>query len=71
MPEGLQARHVLGLGLLAGIGFSMSLFIASLVFSGSAELREKARLGILFGSLIAAIAVTVLFLFSGSAERGC
>jgi Na+:H+ antiporter, NhaA family len=52
-PAGMDGRAMLGLGLLCGIGFTMSLFIASLAYSG---LRyEEAVLGVLAASVIAAL----------------
>ncbi|MCJ0826730.1 Na+/H+ antiporter NhaA [Luteimonas sp. 50] len=52
-PTGMDARAMLGLGLLCGIGFTMSLFIASLAYTG---LRyEEAVLGVLGASVIAAL----------------
>jgi NhaA family Na+:H+ antiporter len=53
-PDDLLPGHILGIGLLAGIGFTMSLFINSLAFDSTAIERE-AKLGILLGSLAAAI----------------
>ena len=52
-PEGIRLRHLPGLGLLAGVGFTMSIFIASLGFSGDRELLELAKISILSASLIA------------------
>ncbi|MDP9314699.1 MAG: Na+/H+ antiporter NhaA [Chloroflexota bacterium] len=52
LPEGVVWRHMVGVSFLAGIGFTMSLFIASLGF-GQSELLEAAKLGILGASLIA------------------
>jgi Na+:H+ antiporter, NhaA family len=52
LPEGVGWRHVYGAGLLAGIGFTMSLFITDLAFDDDA-LTEAAKLGILVASLIA------------------
>jgi Na+/H+ antiporter NhaA len=51
---------VLGAGTLAGIGFTVSLLIASLAFTG-AEL-EEAKLGILTAALVSALLTWVLFL---------
>ena len=45
-------------GILAGIGFTMSLFIASLAFDGA--MLQFAKFGILAGSLVAGIAGTAL-----------
>jgi NhaA family Na+:H+ antiporter len=52
LPEGIGWRHVYGGGWLAGIGFTMSLFISDLAFSND-QLVEAAKLGILAASLIA------------------
>ncbi len=50
LPNGVSFRHVLGTSWLAGIGFTMSLFIAGLAFPTAARL-DQAKLGILLGSL--------------------
>ncbi|MBA3430399.1 MAG: Na+/H+ antiporter NhaA [Actinobacteria bacterium] len=59
LPEGARWGHVVAVGAVAGIGFTVSLFIAGLAFSGSAP-SEEAKLGILAGSLLAAIAGALL-----------
>ena len=54
LPEGIGWRHVYGVGWLAGIGFTMSLFISDLAFSDGA-LVDTAKLGILAASLISGV----------------
>ena len=54
LPEGVRWRHIYGAGWLAGIGFTMSLFITDLAFSDG-SLVEVAKLGILSASLIAGV----------------
>ena len=54
LPEGVTWRHVYGAGALAGIGFTMSLFIGTLAFDGP-ELQSAVRLGVLCGSLLSGI----------------
>jgi NhaA family Na+:H+ antiporter len=54
LPSGVNWRQIYGVGWLAGIGFTMSLFIAGLAFEDS-TLVDKAKLGILAGSLISGI----------------
>jgi NhaA family Na+:H+ antiporter len=56
--------QIVGVGFLAGVGFTMSLFISVLAFEGQAELIEQAKLGILLGSLIAGMLGVLILLFS-------
>lgn len=53
LPEGMTGHHLIGVGFLAGIGFTMSIFIAELGFSNSAENLLMAKTGVLFASIIA------------------
>ncbi len=53
-PAGVSYGAILGVGLIAGIGFTMALFIAGLAFPDPAVL-DQAKLGILTGSLAAAL----------------
>jgi Na+:H+ antiporter, NhaA family len=56
LPEGMRWSHLLGAALLAGIGFTMSLFVASLAFEqGGAAYQGLERLGILAGSLVSGL----------------
>ena len=59
LPEGVTWRQMTGVGVLAGIGFTMSLFIASLAFP-QPELLATAKLGILIASLVAGSAGLLL-----------
>ena len=54
LPEGTRWVHMVGLGLLGGIGFTMSMFISSLAY-GDAGLLNHAKIGILLGSLVAGV----------------
>lgn len=53
LPEGTNVRSLAGIGLLAGIGFTMSTFIANLGLGEDPERLELAKLAILFASAIA------------------
>jgi len=55
LPQGVGWRMVAGLGAVGGIGFTVSLFIADLSFPGDEALTSEAKLGILAGSLLAAV----------------
>jgi NhaA family Na+:H+ antiporter len=54
LPEGSTWRHIFGVGLLAGIGFTMSIFIAILSFNDPLHISE-AKLSILITSLLAGV----------------
>ncbi len=54
LPEGVGWGSILGLGIVAGIGFTVALFIAGLSFE-EAELLTDAKLGIFAASLVAGI----------------
>ncbi len=53
--RGATWLQVYGVAMLCGIGFTMSLFIGGLAFPGDALLVEEAKIGILMGSLAAAL----------------
>ena len=55
LPKGVTMPQILGIGLLAGIGFTMSIFIGSLAFESAPEALLNAKIGILFASLAAGI----------------
>jgi NhaA family Na+:H+ antiporter len=54
LPGRVRYSHLFGGAVLAGIGFTISLFITELAFHDEV-LRDQAKIGILFGSLIAAL----------------
>ena len=59
---------LLGTGFLAGIGFTMSLFIGALAF-GDGPVLDQAKLGVLLASLLAALAGLAI-LYRALPERG-
>ncbi|KQT34864.1 sodium:proton antiporter [Sphingomonas sp. Leaf412] len=67
-PHGVTWRQVLGLSLVAGIGFTMSLFIGGLAFPGDAPLIEQVKLGVLTGSVVSALAGVMVLLGAGRAR---
>jgi NhaA family Na+:H+ antiporter len=61
LPEGIGWGVMTGAGFLAGIGFTMAIFIASLALDGA--LLDVAKVGILAGSILSAIVgITILIL---------
>jgi NhaA family Na+:H+ antiporter len=55
LPAGITWKHIFGAGLLAGIGFTMSIFISGLAFTDE-SLAQVAKIGIFGASLISAVA---------------
>ena len=53
LPEDMNWKHVLGAWLLAGIGFTMSIFITNLAYAGNSEIITASKIAILFASLTA------------------
>ena len=66
LPEGLDWRHVVGLGAVAGIGFTVALFVDDLSFIGPTF--DDAVMGILAGSLLSGI-IGAVILGTGRAAR--
>lgn len=56
LPESVSMSQIAGVALLAGIGFTMSIFVAGLAFEGQIEYLIKAKIAIILGSVIAGIA---------------
>jgi NhaA family Na+:H+ antiporter len=54
LPSGLKWKHVLGIGFLAGIGFTMSIFITLLAYSDEILITES-KISILLASLVSGI----------------
>lgn len=68
LPEGVALRHVAGAALLAGIGFTMAIFIAELAFVGTEETLLMAKTGVLIASLVAGIVGSIWLLFCKPVE---
>jgi len=61
LPKGVTWTHVIGLGFLGGIGFTMSLFVTGLAIADPAQ-ADLAKMGILAASLVASLAGAGLLL---------
>ena len=67
LPQGASWRQFLAVAMLCGIGFTMSLFIGGLAFDGAGSAYEtQVKLGVIGGSLIAAVAGVALLLAGGT-----
>ena len=64
LPERATWLHIIGVGCLAGIGFTMSLFIGTLAFNEPAQI-DAVRIGVIAGSIFSAI-LGLAILLTGS-----
>ena len=53
LPKALNWKHIFGAGILGGIGFTMSIFITNLAYTGSAPMIDASKMSILLASLLA------------------
>lgn len=66
LPLDLAWRHVLGAGMLGGIGFTMSIFITNLAFVGHADIINASKMSILAASVIAGTIGFIWLKFMGA-----
>ncbi|TFH36916.1 MAG: Na+/H+ antiporter NhaA [Bacteroidia bacterium] len=69
LPSGVNSLQIIGVAVLAGVGFTMSIFIANLAFIADPAYLDSAKMGILAGSLISGIAGYTILRFSLRHEK--
>jgi Na+:H+ antiporter, NhaA family len=55
LPREISIKKLIGMGLLAGIGFTMSIFISNLAFSSDPDLIQSSKVAVLIASILSAI----------------
>lgn len=65
LPEGINYWQIIGVAILAGVGFTMSIFIANLAFVENLIFIDSAKIGILIGSLISGIVGALILKLCG------
>ncbi len=65
-PHGSSWSQIYGVSVLCGIGFTMSLFIGNLAFARSPLLVDEVKIGVLAGSIVAALVGMLILRFSSS-----
>ena len=68
LSTGIRMRHIVGIGLLGGMGFTMSIFTASLGFTTQPETLIAAKTAVLLASLLAGISGFLWLRFQGRAQ---
>nr|MDQ2879338.1 Na+/H+ antiporter NhaA [Pseudomonadota bacterium] len=69
LPGRVGLAQVYGVALLAGIGFTMSLFIGGLAFPGAPAMMDEVKIGVLLGSIVSALAGYALLRWAGRPAR--
>ena len=69
LPHETSWPMLVGLGVVGGVGFTVSLFITGLSFPGNEQLVADAKVGVLGGSVVAAALGTVVLLVSSRSRR--
>jgi NhaA family Na+:H+ antiporter len=64
LPRGIKWIHIIGVAFLAGIGFTMSIFIANLAFPMHKELIDASKIGVIFGSVLAGLSGYLILRFT-------
>ncbi|MEI8362359.1 MAG: Na+/H+ antiporter NhaA [Betaproteobacteria bacterium] len=68
LPADLKWLHIIGAGILGGIGFTMSIFITNLAFTGSLDIINAAKMSILLASLLAGFLGYLWFVLFGTSD---
>ena len=63
LPIGVRFKQIIGVAAIAGVGFTMSIFIDHLAFAGSDRSIVSAKIGIIVGSLISGIVGYIILRF--------
>jgi len=64
LPREINFRHIMGVAMLAGVGFTMSIFIANLAFNESKVSIDSAKIGILIGSTLSGVLGYIIIRFT-------
>lgn len=67
LPEKVETYHIIGVAFLAGVGFTMAIFISNLAFPGNEILLGSAKVGILIGSFLSGLLGYLVLRFGKSA----
>ncbi|MDP3353350.1 MAG: Na+/H+ antiporter NhaA, partial [Flavobacteriaceae bacterium] len=70
LPDDINFKQIVGVSFLAGIGFTMSIFVSNLAFQGNNALIDASKIGIIAGSLISGvIGFIILRIYSNSSKK--
>jgi NhaA family Na+:H+ antiporter len=69
LPAQMRWSHLLGAGMLGGIGFTMSIFITNLAFPGNAALIDESKAAVLLASMISGLAGWLFLRYFSATEK--
>ena len=69
LPSDLNFKHIIGIAAIAGVGFTMSIFIDYLAFAGSLRSIASAKIGIIIGSLVSGIVGYLILRFASKKTK--
>ena len=70
LPENINFLQISGIAILAGVGFTMSIFVANLAFANNLIFIDSAKVGILIGSVVSGLMGYLVLRWSGEKEKG-
>jgi NhaA family Na+:H+ antiporter len=70
LPSGVNFKHILGVAAIAGVGFTMSIFIDNLAFAGDTLRIDTIKIGIILGSLISGIVGFIILKTVSKSDNG-
>ncbi|WP_375241820.1 Na+/H+ antiporter NhaA [Lacinutrix sp.] len=69
LPSGVNFKQIIGIASIAGVGFTMSIFIDNLAFAGDLISINSAKVGILIGSFTSGLLGFLILRFSSKADK--
>lgn len=64
IPNEIKKRHIIGVSFLAGVGFTMSVFICSLAYAGQPDVIDAGKIGIIIGSALSGLSGYLILRYS-------
>jgi NhaA family Na+:H+ antiporter len=64
IPNEIKKRHIIGVSFLAGVGFTMSIFICSLAYAGQPDVIDAGKIGIIIGSALSGLSGYLILRYS-------